>query len=108
MFMALIASSCLSGGTEIRSYSHNYTATKCTFLASVQQVGIKLKSSIPTNIVISQNNINHTAFSLGVAVLGSELRLPCYKLILSFVSNSNKVAYKTCLCITSQSILILT
>jgi hypothetical protein len=48
-------------------------------------VGIKFKSFVPTNIVTSKNVIYHTAFYLGVVDLGSELRLPCYKLTLFFV-----------------------
>jgi len=41
-------------------------------------VGVKFKGSIPIKIFITQNDRNHSDFHLGLAVLGSELRVPCY------------------------------
>jgi len=51
---------------------------KCTFTVSVQLVGVKFKSSIPTKIVITKNDRKHSDFHPGMAVLGFELRLSCY------------------------------
>jgi hypothetical protein len=62
--------------------SHNYTIPNVrTYSAAVQPVGVIFKSSSPMKTVTRQNDRNHSDFHLGMAVLGFELRLPCYNII---------------------------
>jgi hypothetical protein len=54
----------------------------CTFSASVQPVGVAFNGSIPTKVFITQNDINYSDFHPVTAILGFELRLTSYSVIL--------------------------
>ena len=49
-----------------------------TFSHCVQPVAVQFTISIPTKTVIRRNNRYHPDFHPRMAVLGLELRLPCY------------------------------
>ena len=59
------------------SVSHNYTVPTVHSQFPFIRSGVKFKISIPTKIVITQNNRTNSDFYPGMAVLGFKLRLSC-------------------------------
>jgi len=70
---------------DARSEKHQKSIQNVrTFSALVQPIGAKFKIYVPTKLVITQNDRNHSAFDVGKAVLGFELSLPCYTTDVNF------------------------
>jgi hypothetical protein len=60
------------------SKSRNYTIPSVHSQLLFNRSGVKFKSSIPTKIIITQNDRTNSDFCPGMAVLGFKLRLSCY------------------------------